>query len=271
MDRSNFINTIGALAKNEYISRGKEHAILPSVCIAQAALESGWNLNAKSLFGIKGKGFVATTSEYYNGVKQTIQDSFRAYPDVASAVVGYYDFIASTPRYAHCINNSDYKSVVYNLQHTLDGLAYATDPNYESKIISIIEANNLTAFDCDIAPAPAPAPQVQTVSSVGNNEYTVQPGDNLSKIANKFGTTVNALVSDNGIANPNLIYPGQVLRIGHTNAPAAPVSTPQVYTVQKGDNLTKIAKKYGTTVSELARKNNIANPNIIYVGQKITI
>lgn len=269
MDKSNFINTIGALAKNEYISRGKEHAILPSVCIAQAALESGWNLNAKSLFGIKGEGFVATTSEYYNGVKQTIQDSFRVYPNVSSAVVGYYDFIANTPRYAHCMNNSDYKSVVYNLQHTLDGLAYATDPNYENKIISIIEANNLTVFDGEVAQTPAP--QVQTVSSVGNNEYIVQPGDNLSKIAQKFGTTVHALVSDNGIANPNLIYPGQVLIIGHTSAPVAPVAAPQVYTVQKGDNLTKIAKKYGTTVSELARKNNIANPNLIYVGQKITI
>ena len=49
-----FINTIGLLARNEYMSRKKW--VLPSVCIAQAALESGWNLNAKTLFGIKGKG-----------------------------------------------------------------------------------------------------------------------------------------------------------------------------------------------------------------------
>jgi flagellum-specific peptidoglycan hydrolase FlgJ len=58
-----FIETVGVLARNEYLSRKKW--ILPSVCIAQAALESGWNLEAKTLFGIKGKGFVATTSEYY--------------------------------------------------------------------------------------------------------------------------------------------------------------------------------------------------------------
>ena len=262
MDKTNFINTIGTLAKNEYISRGKEHAILPSVCIAQAALESGWNLKAKTLFGIKGKGFVATTSEFYNGVKQTIQDSFRAYPDVASAVVGYYDFIATTPRYSHCLNNSDYKQVVYNLQHTLDGLSYATDPEYEKKIISIIEANGLTAWDGDVAPAPQP----QVVSSVGNNEYVVQAGDNLTKIAEQFGTTVAILVFDNGIQNPNIIHPGQILKIGHT----ASVS-PQVYTVQKGDTLSGIAKKHGTTVAELARKNNISNPDRIYAGQKITL
>ena len=42
--------------------------------------------------------------------------------------------------------------------------------------------------------------------------YTVKSGDNLSTIAQRLGTTVNALVSKNGIANPNLIYPGQVLK-----------------------------------------------------------
>ena len=142
---NNFISTIGTLARNEYLSR--EKWILPSVCIAQGALESGWNLNAKTLFGIKGKGFTATTSEYYNGNKVTIEASFRAYPNVASSVVGYYDFLANTPRYAKALNNSDYRDAVDKLIHTTDGLAYATDPNYISKVISIIEKYNLTAWD----------------------------------------------------------------------------------------------------------------------------
>ena len=140
-----FINTIGTLARNEYLSRDKW--ILPSVCIAQGALESGWNLNAKTLFGIKGKGFTATTNEYYNGNKVTIEASFRAYPNVASSVVGYYDFLANTPRYAKALNNSDYRDAVDKLIHTTDGLAYATDPNYISKVISIIEKYNLTEWD----------------------------------------------------------------------------------------------------------------------------
>ena len=140
-----FIRTIGALARNEYLSR--EKWILPSVCIAQGALESGWNLNAKTLFGIKGKGFTATTSEYYNGNKVTIEASFRAYPNVASSVVGYYDFLASTPRYANAINNPNYRDAVDKLIHTTDGLAYATDPNYISKVVSIIEKYNLTEWD----------------------------------------------------------------------------------------------------------------------------
>ena len=141
----NFIKTIGTLARNEYLSRNVW--ILPSVCIAQGALESGWNLNAKTLFGIKGKGFTATTSEYYNGHYVEIEDSFRSYPNVASSVVGYYDFLRDTPRYAKALNNPNYKDAVDKLIHTTDGLAYATDPNYINKIISIIEQYNLTKWD----------------------------------------------------------------------------------------------------------------------------
>ena len=141
----NFINTVGVLARNEYLSR--DVWILPSVCIAQGALESGWNLEASSLFGIKGEGFTATTSEYYNGHYVEIEDSFRSYPNVASAVVGYYDFLAETPRYCNALNNSDYKDTVDKLIHTTDGLPYATDPDYIDKIITIIEQFNLTEWD----------------------------------------------------------------------------------------------------------------------------
>lgn len=142
---TNFINTIGLLARNEFLSR--EKWILPSVCIAQAALESGWNLEARTLFGIKGSGFIATTSEYYNGNYVQIQDSFRSYPNVASAVVGYYDFLRDTRRYCNALNNYDYKDTVDKLIHTTDGAPYATDPNYINKIISIIEQYNLTEWD----------------------------------------------------------------------------------------------------------------------------
>lgn len=165
-----FINTIGTLARNEYLSR--EKWILPSVCIAQGALESGWNLNAKTLFGIKGKGFTATTSEYYNGNKVTIEASFRAYPNVASSVVGYYDFLANTPRYAKALNNYDYRDAVDKLIHTTDGLAYATDPNYISKVISIIEKYNLTAWDArEVQPQPQLKPIDEVAKEVIRGEW----------------------------------------------------------------------------------------------------
>ena len=51
----------------------------------------------------------------------------------------------------------------------------------------------------------------------------------------------------------------------------APKPTPTIYIVKKGDTLTKIAKRYGTTVDALVKKNNIKNPNLIYVGQVLKI
>ena len=169
----NFISTIGTLARNEYLSR--EKWILPSVCIAQGALESGWNLNAKTLFGIKGKDFTATTSEYYNGNKVTIEASFRAYPNVASSVVGYYDFLANTPRYAKALNNPNYRDAVDKLIHTTDGLAYATDPNYINKVVSIIEQYNLTEWD---AREVQPQPQRKSIDEIAKEVIRGKWGNN---------------------------------------------------------------------------------------------
>lgn len=141
----NFINTIAPIAQNEFNSR--EIWILPSVCIAQAALESGWNLNASTLFGIKGEGIKATTGEWYQDHYETIEASFQYYPDIASAVVGYYDLITTAPWYRDACNTYDYRQAVYGLQHDESGLQYATSPTYEANIISIIEQYDLTRFD----------------------------------------------------------------------------------------------------------------------------
>ena len=107
-----------------------------------------------------------------------------------------------------------------------------------------------------------PAPQPSTVT------YTVQPGDTLSGIAAAYNTTYQHLAAINGIANPNLIYPGQVLTISGGGA-SAPQQT--VYTVQPGDTLSGIAAAYGTTYQRLAAVNGISNPNLIYPGQQIVI
>ena len=91
--------------------------------------------------------------------------------------------------------------------------------------------------------------------------YTVKSGDTLSGIASKYGTTWQKLRDLNGLANPNLIYPGQVLKV------TGKASSSRTYTVKSGDNLSTIAQNLGTTVNALASKNGISNPNLIYPGQ----
>lgn len=136
-----FIKTIGELARKEYISRTAW--ILPSVCIAQAALESGWNLNAKSLFGIKGKGFVAKTSEYVNGHYVTVNATFKSSDSLEESVKQYYDLITTNSRYKGAVNNPSYDSAIRAIKKG----GYATSPTYVAKVTSIIKKYNLTSYD----------------------------------------------------------------------------------------------------------------------------
>lgn len=104
--------------------------------------------------------------------------------------------------------------------------------------------------------------------------YTVQRGDTLSEIASRYGTTVQELVDINNIANPNLIYPGQNLRIlnNSTVYGSETRGTGSItYTVQRGNTLSQIARAYGVTVSHIVEMNNIQNPNLIYPGEKLRI
>ena len=97
--------------------------------------------------------------------------------------------------------------------------------------------------------------------------YTVKAGDTLSGIASKYGTTYQELARINNIANPNVIYPGQVIKINGG-------TVEKIYTVKSGDTLSGIAKKYGTTWQKLYEKNKsvIGNdPNLIKPGQVLKI
>jgi len=134
--------------------------------------------------------------------------------------------------------------------------------------------------------------------------YIVQAGDTLYSIATKFNITVAALQQANNIANPNALAVGQRLFIPGvaaqnivTPAPTArgptatvnPTPTSQTacpecnegsnvnpsetetYIVKAGDTLASIAARFGVTLLELQRINNIANPNLLNVGQRLII
>jgi LysM repeat protein len=99
--------------------------------------------------------------------------------------------------------------------------------------------------------------------------HVVQRGESLLTIAARYRTTWQAIAAANNLANPNLIVPGQRLTIPSGGAP--PPAQPRTYTVQRGDNLTVIAARFGTTVQIIMAANSIANPNYIAPGQVLTI
>lgn len=106
--------------------------------------------------------------------------------------------------------------------------------------------------------------------------YKVQRGDNLSKIAQRYRTTVAAIVAANPGLNPNYIYVGQVIVIARTTTTIVPAPRPRpvyrrVYIVQPGDTLFGIAHRFRRDVYAIAKANGLLNLNAIYVGQALFI
>lgn len=134
----------------------------------------------------------------------------------------------------------------------------------------------------ELPPPAAPPPEAQA------GQHVVQPGDSLSSIAAEHGVSLQSVIEANPrLANPNLIYAGQVINLPGAvpppPPPAAPAPAPvapadpepsgsSVYTVRSGDSLSGIAARAGVSLADLLRANpSIRNPSLIYPGQQIQI
>jgi LysM repeat protein len=103
--------------------------------------------------------------------------------------------------------------------------------------------------------------------------HTVQPGESLTGIAQRYGVSVQALASANGVAANSWVYVGQRLTIpGASSAPATPSqpATGGAYVVRAGDTLYGIALTHGTTVQAIMSANGLSS-SMIYAGQRLTI
>ena len=156
-------------------------------------------------------------------------------------------------------------------QHTANGVVPgipgAVDRN------ATMGTYNLQAISIGNVPVPAPAPPVPTPvpaapAPVGDT-WTVRTGDTLSRIASAWHVTVSAVAVANGIANPDLIHPGDVIKRPGTSGTSSIPAPSRSYTIRRGDTLSAIARALSTTVPALVAINHIANPDRIYAGQTI--
>jgi len=136
--------------------------------VAQAALESGWGQReiptadgkqSFNLFGIKAGGSWSgpttdiTTTEYTNGVAKKVQASFRVYGSYVEAITDYVKLLTNNPRYAQVTAAGTPEQAA----HALQAAGYATDPNYASKLVNVIQkikgagAQAVKAYNTDLS------------------------------------------------------------------------------------------------------------------------
>ena len=302
-----FLRNIIPAAQN--VARGKD--IYASVMIAQAALESGWGTSALSkapnhnLFGVKGS---------YNGQSvnmQTLEDSggqnyysiqadFRKYPSYQESLEDYADKIVNGISGAPLFYSGAWKSKTNSYQDATAYLTgrYATDTAYGAKLNRIIEQFGLTKYDTETAVNMAEEIASNETSTTSGNSYTVVSGDSLYAIARKTGTSIQDLLSLNGLNLNSIIHPGQVLALSSKSATTetkqeesaskeekaneettneeTSTSTKQssssgTYTVVSGDGLYAIARKTGTSIDDLLSLNGLSLTSTIYPGQVLTL
>ncbi|HEY4691580.1 MAG TPA: LysM domain-containing protein [Anaerolineae bacterium] len=123
-------------------------------------------------------------------------------------------------------------------------------------------------------PAQTPVPPTATpppTAPPGTTTYTVKAGDRLFSIGRQFGVNPYSIAQANNILPPYIIHPGDVLKIPTGGTTITPAPGGKTHVVQPGENLFRIALRYGSTVQALAAANGITNINLIFVGQVLKI
>ncbi len=173
--------------------------------------------------------------------------------------------------------------------------------DYDISLDELLKANNMTKQSVIrvgqsirvpvVAPELAPAPPSEQLLEggsvdVSSTAYTVQPGDTLTRIANRFGTTVAEIKSANNrrrdtiLVGETLIVPvGEVLPAEAARRAKPPARSTETtppngqytHVVQAGENPTMIAGKYGMRTADLIRLNGNFDPRRLYVGQVLIV
>jgi LysM repeat protein len=198
---------------------------------AQSALETGYGKHApgNAYFGMKagsswdGPTQTLRTHEEENGALVAIDDKFRVYDDKSASLADWYDRLKV--RWPDAAAATTFDEAVNGLKIGEKG-AYATDSKYKSKLANIV--GGMTPRP------PGNIPEVATSLDTGGG-YTIRSGDTLGELAERFGTTVEALSQANGISDPNRIFAGQELRLPSTGR--ARPQTQQQPPATKSDSL----------------------------------
>ncbi|PJR03345.1 glucosaminidase domain-containing protein [Avrilella dinanensis] len=199
--------------KDLAIDNMREYKIPASIKMAQAILESGSGngrlaREAHNHFGIKCKN--TWTGKSVRHTDDAPDECFRMYDSTEDSFKDHSEFLAYRPYYKKLftLDPSDYVGWAKGLKQA----GYATDPKYAEKLISIIERYELYELDKEALGSDYKKIQPTTTTKLITDYYTVQRGDTLYGISQKYNSTVNELKRLNNLSD-NTISIGQNLRV----------------------------------------------------------
>jgi LysM repeat protein len=137
---------------------------------------------------------------------------------------------------------------------------------YGTSTAAIMRANNLRSASFIRAGQLLRIPTGSRAAAAPPRYHRVQPGETLWEIARRYGTSVSTLMSDNNIGSANRLQVGQRLQI-QSGSRTRVVD----YRVRLGDTLSGIAQRYGTSVAQIKRDNNLRDADLVRLGQKLRI
>ncbi len=276
------------ITREEYIELYKDLAIkemrrsgVPaSITLAQGMLESD-NGNsrlarkANNHFGIKCHNSWDGKRIYHDDDEKG--ECFRKYKSVYESYEDHSDFLRNTSRYDFLfeLDQTDYKGWARGLKKA----GYATNPQYDKKLITIIEENDLHQYDLGsrdvktdryIKNTHEADTSLRKIMQRNRVDYVVaEQGDTYESLRKELNLMPNELFRYNDLTRDSLIYPGQVLYL-QPKRNRAEVGN-NYHTVEKGESMWQISQDYAVKLDKLYRKNNMNPGEEPEPGRKLSL
>lgn len=268
--------------KDVAIEQMKKHRIPASITLAQGLFESGAGRSelarkGNNHFGIKCHGWKGRTVHHDDDARN---ECFRAYDNAYESYEDHSRFLVSGKRYQglFSLKTTDYKGWA----HGLKAAGYATNPNYATKLIQIIELYKLYEYDhakhYDRFLASATKDRVgpggmnHPIYKFNNNYYLkARRGDTFMSIAKEVGISERKLASYNELPVSASLSEGDIVYLKKKAKKAPKSYVDRLHYVRAGESMYSISQLYGIRMKNLYKMNNMTPYDNIVIGQGLRL
>lgn len=269
--------------KDLAIEQMLKYNIPASITLSQGLLESGagrsWlTKSSNNHFGIKCHGWTGRRVFHDDDERG---ECFRAYDNPRQSFEDHSRFLATQSRYARLFNyaRTDYKSWARGLKQC----GYATNPQYASKLIQIIELYNLNLYDKakkfdqfmvkhSTEDGVAPDGNFHVIKAYNKNYYVIaRKGDSFQSLSKELCIGKRKLAKYNERSYKEELAAGDVIYLKKKRKKATKGYKNRPHIVQNGESMYLISQKYGIRLSSLYKKNHLSPDYQIKVGDKLRV